>query len=311
MDKLKILKSVFVFGGLEESLLVKISAHLKEVKFAAGAEIFLQGRKADSFYIVGSGEVVILKKPGEAREKILAVLAPGSVFGEMAFFSDSPRTANAISKTDTRLWKIEHADFMNFIAEEPKAGLRILSGLLQVSMDRLDHTSNELATIYHTGKIITGGMKLDVILAGVLEEILLAVPEAEDGAIYVYNEFNGEFDPAVAPQGAKEIGMNNLLVNSMNKDPGSSFSADAETIMSLKEIVAGNAKSVLVSPIIKDAKLLGFILLWNARSPEAFNSNHLLLAATVASQLAEAVENIRHRQEEQDRQRLNNAKQSY
>jgi len=48
---------------------------------------------SDAFYIIDSGEVVISKELGPKNEKTLAVLGPGSVFGEMAFFSDSPRTA--------------------------------------------------------------------------------------------------------------------------------------------------------------------------------------------------------------------------
>jgi len=311
MDKLKILKSVFVFGGLEESLLVKISQHLVEVNFASGASIFLQGDAADSFYIVESGEVSILKILGGTREKLLAVIGPGSVFGEMAFFSDSPRTANAVSKTDTKLWKIEHAGFMDFIATEPKAGIKILSGLLRVSMDRLDHTSMELATIYHTGKIISGGTKLDGILKNVLEEVLLAVPEAEDGSVYIFNEFNGEFDPAAAPKEAKEIAMSGPLVKFMDQNPEGALLADNKAVRLLNEPLVANAESLLVSPVIKDKKLLGFALLWNTKKQNAFRTGQLLLVSTVSSQLAEAVENIRHRQEEQDRQRLNNAKQSY
>ncbi len=138
MDKLALLRTVFVFRGLEENLFLKISEMLKEVKFSAGAEIFPQGRAADSFFIVSSGEISISKKLGPGHEKTLAVLGPGSVFGEMAFFSDSPRTAGAVSMTDSALWKIERGDFVRFISNEPRAGLRVLSGLLQVTMDRLD-----------------------------------------------------------------------------------------------------------------------------------------------------------------------------
>jgi len=311
MDKISLLRSVFVFGGLDENLLAKIAERLREAKFAAGEEIFAQDRRADSFFIVSSGEVTISKKIGSSHEKTLAVLGAGSVFGEMAFFSDSPRTAGASAKTDAALWKIDREDFMKFVSEEPAAGFRILSGLLQVAMDRLEHTSRELATIYHTGKIIASALKLSDILKATLEEILLAIPGADDGAAYIYNEYNEEFDPAAAPENAGEISPKSPLAVFIRQRTEGAIIPSQEGIESLKEEFLSGAVSLLASPIIKDSKMQGFILLWNNKKPNAFTGNQLLLVSTVSSQLAEAVENIRHRQDQLDRQRLNNAKESY
>ena len=311
MDKLSLLKSVFVFGGLEESLLVKISAHLKNTEYAQGTTVFKQDGTADAFYIVDKGEVLISKKLGPGQEKALALLGPASVFGEMAFFSDSPRTASATAKSDTVLWKIERSDFMKFISEEPKAGLRILSGLLQVSMDRLEQTSRELATIYHTGTIISSGRRLEEILKGITDELLLAIPEAEDSAVYIYNEFNDEFDPLAAGPKATQIPVTHALVKHLKEKPGGSILATVESIVNVRVDIFADAVSLLVSPIIKESKLLGFTALWSTKIPHAFRSGQLLLAATVSSQLAEAIENVRHQQEERDRQRLRNAKDNY
>jgi hypothetical protein len=68
---------------------------------------------------------------------------------------------------------------------------------------------------------------------------------------------------------------------------------------------------VLLSPIVKGATILGFIVLWNDSRPGVFRNGHSLLASSVGGQLAEAAENLRHQQEERDRRRLNNARQGY
>jgi GAF domain-containing protein len=209
------------------------------------------------------------------------------------------------------LWKIERRDFMKFISEEPKAGLKILSGLLQVTMDRLEQTSQELATIYQTGKIISGGQNLSEILKGIVEQALLAIPTAENGAAYIYNEFNAEFDPDAAPAGATELSVNRGLIRLMKEKSGGLVLDSADEIKPVEEKLFSGAVSLLASPILKDAKLLGFILLWSAKMPHAFRNSHLLLVSTVSSQLAEAIENIHHRQEERDKQRLRNARDSY
>jgi CRP-like cAMP-binding protein len=298
MDKTKLLKSVSIFKGLEEALLVRLSSFLKEAGFKEKGVIFDEGMGADAFYIVDSGEVVISKALGPGNEKTLALLGPGSVFGEMAFFSDSPRTAKAAAKSETVLLKIERADFLSFISKEPQAGLRILSGLLQVSMDRLEQTSRELATVYQTGKIISSGKGLPLIASGVMDEIKLAVPDAEKCAFYIYNEFNQDYDPLVAPEGSLEIPeLQTDLKKIRNNSP------EFPNLDLFK-----GAKSLFSAPILKDEKLLGFLAVWNTKKANAFKNSHLLLLASVAGQLAEAIENINHQQEERDRKRLNTLK---
>lgn len=307
MDKINLLKSVSIFNGLEDSLLRQLSGQLKEAKFAAAAQIFKEGMKADAFYIVDSGEVVISKDLGPGNEKILAVLSSGSVFGEMAFFSDSPRTAKAAARTDSKLWKIERSDFLGFIEKEPKAGLRVLEGLLQVSMERLEQTSRELATVYKTGKVISSGSGLAAIAKNILDEVLLAVPEAETASFYIYNEFNQDFDPLSAPQGACEISENSPLIAQIQANTTGSIFNDAAAAGFPKPLCV-DAKSMINAPILKEGKLLGFLIVWNTKKTGMFKNSHLLLLSAVAGQLAEAIENIKHQQEENDRKRLNTLK---
>ena len=205
MEKLALLKSVFVFSGLEIDLLLNIAKQLKELKLAAGSEIFREGSHSDSFYIIESGEIIISKCLGVDRRKTLAILGTGSVFGEMAFFGDLPRTADASAKTDSLIWKIDKDDFSNIILEQPHAGLQVLSGLLQVTLERLEQSSRELATIYQTGNAISTGNNLFNIARDIKDEILLAVTCADDVAIFIYNDFNMEYEPIAAPPDTRAI----------------------------------------------------------------------------------------------------------
>ncbi|MCX5781744.1 MAG: cyclic nucleotide-binding domain-containing protein [Elusimicrobia bacterium] len=105
MNKPSLLKSVFIFEEIEDNLLNELSKQLKEVAFKSGDIVFKENDRADSFFIVDSGRVTISKQLGKEKEKILIVFTPGNVFGEMAFFSDSPRTATAKASMDSKLWK--------------------------------------------------------------------------------------------------------------------------------------------------------------------------------------------------------------
>jgi CRP-like cAMP-binding protein len=311
MDKMSILKSTFVFKNLEDKLLHTIAGHLNEISYANGASIFKEKDKADSFYIIQNGEVTISKEFGPEHKKVLAVLGPGSIFGEMAFFSDSPRTAHATCSMDSVLLVLKRDSFMKFINDEPKAGLEILSGLLQVSMDRLEETSRELATVYQTSKIISSGKGLASVIGDTRDELMLAVPEANETCIYLYNEFNQEFDPASSSGNAPQIDLTHLLIEKIKGKPQGIIVNFKEKSDFPIEQFYSNAKTLLITPMLKEQNMLGFILLWSTTKFDAFQSSHLLLVLSVASQLAEAITNIKYQQEERDRKRLDSQRFTY
>jgi GAF domain-containing protein len=178
-------------------------------------------------------------------------------------------------------------------------------------MERLEQTSQELATIYQTGKIISSGKSLTQIIREVQEELLLAIPEANAAATFVYNQFNEDFDPAGAAEGTKEIGQQHPLVNALLQNPSGMVMHCPEDIAAVRDDSFNNASSLLAIPFFNNNRMEGFILLWNTNTGSMFKNSHQVLVAAVGSQLAAAIENIRYQQEERDRQRLNNAKQTY
>ncbi len=106
MDLVSLLKTVSIFRGIEPSLLSQLMTLLKRVELHADTTIFKEGQTADAFYIIEAGEIEIAKQRGPESGKVLAVLEQGSVFGEMAFFADAPRTATARTTRDSVLLAI-------------------------------------------------------------------------------------------------------------------------------------------------------------------------------------------------------------
>jgi len=310
MDKHELLRSAGVFAGLDAATLEYLAEHMKEFRATAGQPIFLEGALAGSFFIIASGEITIAKRIGTKQEKVLSVLGPGSVFGEMAFFSDSPRTADATAKSDTVLAEIDHGDLLSLIVTQPVAGLHIVSGFMRVTMERLEQTSRELATIYQTGKLLASGSPLKEIIKGIRDELLRALPQADDAALFLHNEFNQEYEPVAAPAGLREIAETGALAGQLH-NAGQGMIYDTPDEMSRYDALFSGAQSGVFSPIYIAGKLRGFILMWNLKQSNAFTDSHALLIASVAGQLAAAVENLRYQQEERDRRHLNDARQTY
>ncbi|HUR41856.1 MAG TPA: EAL domain-containing protein [Verrucomicrobiae bacterium] len=68
----------------------------------AGETLFRQGEPGDCAYAIESGQLEVFRGRGKQR-KVLALLGPGEVIGEMAVIDHGPRTASAVAKKPTRL----------------------------------------------------------------------------------------------------------------------------------------------------------------------------------------------------------------
>ena len=116
----------------EESLLPTASLSINRqecVSFEPGSIIFDQDDPGSSMFIIFEGEVEI-SQGSDSDKYVLATLAPGDFFGEMAIIIDQPRTARASSMKHTLLLPINQRDFLERMQREPELALYILQGLI-------------------------------------------------------------------------------------------------------------------------------------------------------------------------------------
>ncbi|HEX2448498.1 MAG TPA: cyclic nucleotide-binding domain-containing protein [Methyloceanibacter sp.] len=93
--------------------------------FSAGEVIFREGDKADTMYVIRSGEVVI-----ERAGQVFASLTSGAIFGEMALIDNSPRSATARAKTNCELTVIGQETFLFLIHETPFFAMAVMRTLV-------------------------------------------------------------------------------------------------------------------------------------------------------------------------------------
>ncbi len=89
--------------------------------FEAGETIFRQGDIPNLVYIIKSGIVDIVLN-GEVIES----LVEGDIFGEMALVDDSPRSASAVSRTDSTLVSLDQDAFENYVHATPHFAVQVL-----------------------------------------------------------------------------------------------------------------------------------------------------------------------------------------
>lgn len=98
----------------------------------AGEVVFSQGDAADCAYAVESGEVEVRVRRNDALHRI-ATVGVGELLGEMALLDATPRSADAIALSDTRLIVIEQ----NQISAHIQTADPVLRLVLEVMLGRL------------------------------------------------------------------------------------------------------------------------------------------------------------------------------
>lgn len=109
--------------------------------------LFNAGDDSDGMYLVRTGELKVYLDQ-EGSEVQLAIVGPGGMIGEMAFFEDKPRSASVKANQKTEVTKISNADFEKLIKQIPKWFVGImtsLSGRLRITNERLQKIEGSVA----------------------------------------------------------------------------------------------------------------------------------------------------------------------
>ena len=93
--------------------------------FQAGEMIFSEFEPGDTFYLIQSGRVQLVKLVGDL-EKTLDILQPSEMFGEMAILENSPRSATAIALDMVSVLEFNSQNFEVLMLGNPQIALKLL-----------------------------------------------------------------------------------------------------------------------------------------------------------------------------------------
>lgn len=88
-------------------------------KLEKGQLLFKEGDPSDSMYVVKRGRIAITKTKGDSEVE-LANKGPGQMFGEMAFFDQKPRSANARAVQDSEIIELPFANLEGHFKAMPE-----------------------------------------------------------------------------------------------------------------------------------------------------------------------------------------------
>ena len=95
------------------------------VTFSKGDIIFCEYEPGNNFYFLLEGKVKITKILSD-REKILDILEPGEIFGEMAIIDEGPRSATIVANDDVKALEFNKANFEVLMKSKPELAIKLL-----------------------------------------------------------------------------------------------------------------------------------------------------------------------------------------
>jgi CRP-like cAMP-binding protein len=154
-----------LFAQLSMAQLTHLASLARPHRHRKEQIIFNEGETGTALYMIVKGRVKISQSSPDGRERTLALLGPGDVFGELALLDGGPRSADAVVAEDTELLVVPREEFLTFVMEQPQVAMSLLVVLSQ--------------RLRHTNLLVHDAAFFDV--RGRLARLLLELARAEGG----------------------------------------------------------------------------------------------------------------------------------
>jgi CRP/FNR family transcriptional regulator, cyclic AMP receptor protein len=126
------LRKVSLFSDLPEDQLDRLAGFCQEESQSAYHLIFREGDPVDAFFVVREGLVTVFRDEQGRPSQVLARLEEGGFFGEMGLLNDKARRiASARTAAPTRLLRIEKADLIHLLTDNPGLELKFRSEVIR------------------------------------------------------------------------------------------------------------------------------------------------------------------------------------
>lgn len=130
--------------NLTEAQWTLLADYLQPQSLRSGDVLIEQGVKDRSVYLVERGTLTVHYEDAKERVRI-ALVGPGSVLGEGAFFSQLPRSATVQAGADSRLWCLTPLRFRELSLRAPEIALELTVALAAVLARRFYNRPKRVA----------------------------------------------------------------------------------------------------------------------------------------------------------------------
>ncbi len=146
---MELLRSIDLFQGLNAMHLAHVASICHPQSYKKNDVLFEEADDGQHMYVVAEGSVRISKMVPGIGEEALAVLRPGSYFGEMEFIErDLDRAARAVVHERAVLYAFAYTDLDDLFNSDRDLALAIQGALLRTLGRRLRATNDKVTAMF-------------------------------------------------------------------------------------------------------------------------------------------------------------------
>jgi uncharacterized membrane protein len=123
------LKDIPLFQSMDDDERGAIAAYLDEVQFPAGRQIFHEHDMGGICYVLRSGRVELSVTDEHGEKRVVDVLDPGELCGELSLLDGGDRSTTAVALSDVEALALERPELLDFLRKKPDASLDLLTAL--------------------------------------------------------------------------------------------------------------------------------------------------------------------------------------
>ncbi|KAB2846008.1 MAG: Crp/Fnr family transcriptional regulator [Melioribacteraceae bacterium] len=123
--KLWYLENFNLFSGLKNDSMMELNKISSMQELKKEEPIYFANEPSKTIFFLKTGRVKITKYLSDGSEKILAIINPGEIFGEMSFLDEGERTDYAVTLEPSLICAINNEDLSDFVNMNPSLNLKL------------------------------------------------------------------------------------------------------------------------------------------------------------------------------------------
>jgi sulfate permease, SulP family len=114
---------------------------------AAGEVLMRHGEPSDTtLYLIESGRLAVTLQ-GQGKGQRLATLMAGNIAGEMALYTDLPRSATVAAETDAVVWTLPRSALESLHANAPETALKVHAFIVRTMAGRMQQANTTIGAL--------------------------------------------------------------------------------------------------------------------------------------------------------------------
>ncbi len=130
------LQKIIIMETLTDDMLEKIAPAIQLIQVGDQETIFEEGEKADRFYMLKSGKILLEKQISSNVTVSLGAIKPGYSFGWSAIFGE-PYSFLAVSAEESEIFTIESDTIVSVLESDHSMGFLVMGSLTRMMKNRM------------------------------------------------------------------------------------------------------------------------------------------------------------------------------